>query len=256
MPGRTRTGATFSTDGGSYRFMNTIQRTQPPREARKLETSSPPPPHKPPERGPTAAVRRRRLAAGAVVVILAGIVMAWLVRGRESPPPPPEEVRGTSEWAMEHYGDPDTPRFMKRRIVEIDFLGRSMFVHRGARRHFLRLARLFEARAPEYAAAVALGELDDWSYENRDIRGEDSKSSHAFGIAVDINALANPLGTVGDIPEEVVQGWEAEGGEWGGDWSRPDPMHFETHLTPSEIRDRYRPDGSPRDWYLEQLIGG
>jgi hypothetical protein len=53
-----------------------------------------------------------------------------------------------------------------------------------------------------------------------------------------------------------VRQWEAEGGAWGGDWSRPDPMHFETHLTPEEIRKRYRRDGTPRDWYLEQLIGG
>jgi hypothetical protein len=211
------------------------------------------PGRRPPYRRSTT-VRNRRLvavAAAALVVLIAGVA---LLRSRVSPPAP-EDVRGTPAWAVEHFGDPDRPGFKKRNIVEIEFLGRAMFVHRGASRHFLRLTRLFEARAPEYAAAVSLGELDDWSYENRDVRGADSKSSHAFGIAVDVNALANPLGTTGDMPEEVVRQWEAEGGEWGGDWSRPDPMHFETHLTPKEIRARYRPDGTPRDWYLEQLIG-
>lgn len=147
----------------------------------------------------------------------------------------------------------DKRGFKRRNIVEIEFLGRSMFVHRAASRHFLRLERLFEARAPEYAAAVALGQLDDWSYENRDVRGGETKSNHSFGIAIDINALTNSLGTAGDMPEAVVRQWEAEGGEWGGDWSRPDPMHFETHLTPEEIRERYHADGTPRAWYLEEI---
>lgn len=132
-----------------------------------------------------------------------------------------------------------------------------MLVHRKAARHFLRLERLFEARAPEYAAAVVAGELDDWSYENRIVRGElSSKSNHAYGLAIDINALTNVLGTVGDMPPEVVAQWEIEGGDWGGDWTRPDPMHFETHLTPVQINERYNPDGTPKADYLEELLGG
>jgi hypothetical protein len=236
--------------------MNTIQQISDKRPTRVRPSTGPRPPSRlPPRRRPREALRRRRLALGeAVLAVIVGVAVLLLNGG--SRPPAPEEIRGTAAWATTHYGDPDKPRFMRRNIVEIDFLGRTMFVHRGASRHFLRLARLFEARAPEYAAAVGLGELDDWSYENRDIRGEDAKSSHAFGIAVDINALANPLGTAGEMPEEVVRQWEAEGGEWGGDWGRPDPMHFETHLTPEEIRERYRADGTPQDWYLEQLTGG
>ncbi len=201
------------------------------------------------------AVGRRRLVVIAAVTLLfaAGAVA---LRGEEVTPRAPEDVRGSPAWAVKHYGNPDKPGFKRRNIVEIEFLGRSMFVHRAASRHFLRLERLFEARAPAYAVGVALGELDDWSYENRVVRGEKSaKSSHAFGIAIDINALTNVLGTAGDMPIEVVRQWELEGGDWGGDWARPDPMHFETHLTPNEIRTRYRPDGTPRDWYLQELLG-
>ena len=170
-------------------------------------------------------------------------------------PPLPSEIPGTSAWGVEHYGDPDARHFEDRNIVGIEFLGRTMYVHRRAERHFLRLERLFQARAPEYSAAVAYGELDDWSYENRAVRGATSKSNHAFGLAIDVNALTNVLGTTGDMPAEVVAQWEAEGGDWGGDWSRPDPMHFETHLTPQQIRERYHPDGTPRAWYLEELVG-
>lgn len=195
------------------------------------------------------------MALGAVLAV-AVIAAVLLWPDSPAPPPKPEDVRGSPAWALTHYGDPDAPGFKRRNIVTIDFLGRTMFVHRDVSPHFLRLERLFEARAPEYAAAVALGELDDWSYENRDVRGIDAKSNHAFGLAVDVNALTNVLGTTGDMPADVVAQWEAEGGAWGGDWTTPDPMHFETHLTPEEIRNRYRPDGTPRPWYLAELTGG
>jgi D-alanyl-D-alanine carboxypeptidase-like protein len=194
-------------------------------------------------------------------VLLAGLLLALALGGLVVSLGGPESVkrddmRGSATWALEHYGNPDAPGFEKENIVEIDFLGRTMFVHEDAKRHFLRLERLFEARAPEYAAAAAGGELDDWSYENRPVREGTVKSNHAFGIAIDINALDNPLGSAGNMPAEVVRQWEIEGGGWGGNWSRPDPMHFETHLTPQEIRERYRRDGSPRAWYLDELVDG
>lgn len=204
-----------------------------------------------------ALPRKRARRRGLIVAAVALAAIAALVALRPDHPPVPEVVPGSPAWARTHYGNPDAPGFRTRNIVTIDFLGRTMFVHRRAARHFLRLERLFAARAPDYAAAVAAGELDDWSYENRVVRGAVAgKSNHAFGIAIDVNALSNVLGTAGDMPLEVVHQWELEGGDWGGDWARPDPMHFETHLTPQEIRERYRRDGTPKDWYLEELVGG
>ena len=231
---------------------NTIQeRPKTSSPSRRPSSGRPPAIRKPPVG--RAARRRRRLFIGAAVLVALALGLTMLRSGGLDPSPP-EVIRGTPAWALQHYDNPDRPGFKKRNIVPIEFLGRTMFVHRKASRHFLRLARLFEARAPEYAAAVRLGELDDWSYQNRSVRGDSFKSNHAFGIAVDLNALTNPLGTPGDMPEDVVRQWEVEGGEWGGDWSRADPMHFETHLTPKEIRARYRADGTPRPWYLDQLI--
>lgn len=198
--------------------------------------------------------RRRLLARRALALALAGTagVALWSALGGDGPAGPRP---GSPAWARLHYGNPDASRFAQRNIVRIDFLGRAMFVHRKAARHFLRLEALFAARAPDYAATVAGGQLDDWSYHNRPQRGSDAKSMHAFGLAIDINALANVLGTAGDMPAAVVAQWEVEGGDWGGDWERPDPMHFETHLTPEQIRARYRRDGTPRPWYLERLTG-
>ena len=201
--------------------------------------------------------RGRRVGIAALVVAVGALGIGGVSLIRDDAAPLPKEVAGSPAWAKEHYGRAGAPGFRARHITTIDFLGRPMFVHEKAAPHFLRLERLFEARAPEYAAAVALGEVDDWSYANRPVRGERSvKSNHAFGLAIDVNALTNPLGTTGDMPEDVVRQWEIEGGEWGGDWSRPDPMHFETHLTPEEIAARYTLDGDPRPWYLEELIGG
>ena len=198
-----------------------------------------------------SAIRRRAVAGG---LILAALVGAAVFLSRDPAPLKPSEVRGSAAWARKHYGNANSPKFRERHIVEIDFLGEPMYVHEDAQRHFLRLARIFEARAPEYAAQIAVSP-DDWSYNNRDIRGGEQKSNHAYGLAVDINALTNVLGTEGDMPQEVILQWEIEGGDWGGDWARPDPMHFETHLTPAELRKRYHPDGTPTDWYLEQLTG-
>ncbi|MGH2699601.1 MAG: M15 family metallopeptidase [Actinomycetota bacterium] len=52
-------------------------------------------------------------------------------------------------------------------------------------------------------------------------------SMHAFGLAVDLNVPTNQLGTGGDMSPRVVEIFERWGFVWGGDWSRPDPMHFE-----------------------------
>jgi hypothetical protein len=52
-------------------------------------------------------------------------------------------------------------------------------------------------------------------------------SMHAFGLAVDINVSTNQLGSEGDMNPRIVEIFERWGFVWGGDWSRPDPMHFE-----------------------------
>lgn len=193
---------------------------------------------------------RRRIAAALVIVAVVGTGAALVLRDGDPNATGPQP--GTPQWGRKHYGRANASNFRDRNVVEMDFLGEPMYVHKEAERHFLRLAAIFEARAPEYAAQIAVSP-DDWSYFNRDIRGAEGKSNHAFGIALDVNALTNILGTEGDMPEEVVRQWEIEGGEWGGDWARPDAMHFETHLTPEEIRERYNPDGTPKEWYLEEL---
>ena len=64
-------------------------------------------------------------------------------------------------------------------------------------------------------------------YYPRFIAGTSTLSNHAFGLALDINAVENQRGTVGLIDRGVVAAFEKWGFTWGGNWSYTDPMHFE-----------------------------
>ncbi len=52
-------------------------------------------------------------------------------------------------------------------------------------------------------------------------------STHAWGIAIDLNAETNLPGTRGDMPDDIVKVFKEAGFIWGGDWRHPDPMHFQ-----------------------------
>jgi hypothetical protein len=52
-------------------------------------------------------------------------------------------------------------------------------------------------------------------------------SRHAWGAGVDLNASANPVGSVGTQDPRLIAIMLEWGFTWGGDWLVPDPMHFE-----------------------------
>jgi hypothetical protein len=52
-------------------------------------------------------------------------------------------------------------------------------------------------------------------------------SHHAWGIAIDINALDNAFGTRSDLDPRLIEIMEGAGFTWGGRWLVPDGMHFE-----------------------------
>ncbi|TVP65957.1 MAG: M15 family peptidase [Nitriliruptor sp.] len=58
-------------------------------------------------------------------------------------------------------------------------------------------------------------------------QGSAALSSHAWGIAVDLNVAGNHYGAEPTMPEEIVEVMAAHGFTWGGDWPVPDGMHFE-----------------------------
>lgn len=79
----------------------------------------------------------------------------------------------------------------------------------------------------------------------RKITGGSGYSLHAYGIAVDVNSLANPYGPklITDMPTSMIEQIEAlrtvDGHRvvgWGGRYSRnKDAMHFEVIVTPAQL---------------------
>jgi hypothetical protein len=54
-------------------------------------------------------------------------------------------------------------------------------------------------------------------------------STHAWGIALDLNPESNAQGTAGNMNPGIVAIFKEVGFTWGGEWqgSKRDPMHFQ-----------------------------
>lgn len=88
---------------------------------------------------------------------------------------------------------------------------------------------------------VGAGQVDDWGYAERTIRGSSTTlSNHASGTAIDLNATKHPLGRQGTFTtSQTLRIRNAltkyEGCiRWGGDYhGRKDEMHFEIMASPA-----------------------
>ena len=147
---------------------------------------------------------------------------------------------GTEAWAREKYGPPCT-----QAIIKVYFGKRYVTVSKKAARHFRRLAIIFKWKAPGYLAQID-DFYDDWGFACRKIAGSNAYSNHAFGLAIDIDAVRNGQGTsalkspIWTQAKEAVLQAEKEGFGWGGRFSNPVPMHFESRLSPTQIGPRYK----------------
>lgn len=86
-----------------------------------------------------------------------------------------------------------------------------------------------------------------WAYNCRMIAGTSSYSLHSYGLAIDIDPAANPF-TEGDPYSglfkkhhvDAVLGIKTSSGRnlwaWGGNWSKPDRMHFQIDNTPTDCQ--------------------
>jgi hypothetical protein len=88
----------------------------------------------------------------------------------------------------------------------------------------------------QHIEPIDQGQLDDWGYCFRPVRGSTDKlSNHSSGTAIDLNATKHPLGKSGTftpMQTALVQALAKKYGlTWGGQWKRPDEMHFEISLT-------------------------
>jgi len=96
----------------------------------------------------------------------------------------------------------------------------------------------FAAEFHEHIEPIDEGNLDDWGYAFRNIRGSANRlSNHSSGSAIDINATRHPLGHAGTFkPMQIVliqALCKKYALRWGGNYvNRKDEMHYEINLTP------------------------
>lgn len=99
----------------------------------------------------------------------------------------------------------------------------------------IHLATWFDRKLEDIDFNYNDGQLDDWAYAYRAVRGyETTLSNHSSGTAIDLNATEHPLGREGTFsPKEmdaIRKRLRLYGGcvRWGGDFNgRKDEMHFE-----------------------------
>jgi hypothetical protein len=120
-------------------------------------------------------------------------------------------------------------------VIDFEFLGQKLKVHR-------KVAPRFEAVHQRLKAAVAkdprlapflegIGGTFNW----RNIAGTDRPSAHSWGVSMDINTKRShywrwtrgPMAWKNEIPQVIVDAFEANGFIWGGRWFHYDTMHFE-----------------------------
>jgi hypothetical protein len=101
----------------------------------------------------------------------------------------------------------------------------------------VRFAAWFDKNVEDIEA----GQLDDWGYAERNIRGSDiTVSNHASGTAMDLNSSKHPLGVRNTFTQAQMVKIRTELKRyegcirWGGDYAnRPDEMHFEIVRDPA-----------------------
>jgi murein L,D-transpeptidase YcbB/YkuD len=143
---------------------------------------------------------------------------------------PPAVARNDAKARDWGAGWPDCQR---EKLAAVERAGVKVYV----RKEIAQLvATLLEATEKTYKYDVKAGQT--WGFACRAIRGSQAASNHSWGLAVDINSLANPMGSPfrSDIPPGVVAMWWAAGFYWGG-WyqKRPDAMHFEYVRRPTNV---------------------
>ena len=85
------------------------------------------------------------------------------------------------------------------------------------------------------------GQLDDWGYCYRKVRGSQAViSNHASGTAIDLNATKHPLGKEGTFSQDQIKIirrlCRKYGLKWGGDYRyRKDEMHVEIALNSAQV---------------------
>jgi hypothetical protein len=148
------------------------------------------------------------------------------------------------------YGSPNDASFIKRlklwdvpADLEIGVIPKRIYCHPD-------LIGPLSAAFKSLISTGAVKELKTWDgcYNPRPIRGFEKKyktylaqerydlamkyySTHAWGLAIDVNAFENGLGKTPKLSKKFVKCFKDAGFIWGGDFKRLDGMHFELNIS-------------------------
>jgi hypothetical protein len=122
-------------------------------------------------------------------------------------------------------------------VVPVDFLGRTLPVNRRRADAFRAVAaRLQKLRDADPALGAYLRRFAG-TFVWRKIAGTNRQSAHSYGVSIDLDTSVSaywrwqsppaPLRWRNQIPQAIVDAFEAEGFIWGGRWFHYDTMHFE-----------------------------
>ena len=92
------------------------------------------------------------------------------------------------------------------------------------------LVKPLELALTNIVARGLVAEVLTWDgcFQIRKKRGANSMSLHAWGLAVDLNQAQNPFGAKPKMPRELILCFTDTGlWDWGGNWKKPDGMHFQ-----------------------------
>lgn len=133
------------------------------------------------------------------------------------------------------YGASRTEVF--ERLAKVRFFGLRYPFHELAAEPLRRVVARLEPQVQETPALKPFLTNIGGTFIWRKIARSKNLSTHAFGIAIDLNVdrshywrwtrRGEPLRWQNKIPQAIVDAFEAEGFIWGGRWVHYDTMHFE-----------------------------
>lgn len=152
----------------------------------------------------------------------------------DRPPEDPGRVRIEQLFRATYGG---TKGHVAERLTKVKFFGVRWPFHEKAAPALERVIARLELAVKKKPALLPYLKNIGGTWAWRRIKGSPNLSMHSFGIAIDLNVKrANywrwqrpkkPLKWTNQVPQEIVDAFEAEGFIWGGRWEHYDTMHFE-----------------------------
>ena len=132
----------------------------------------------------------------------------------------------TSERVFQVLGSPEKEKDMVLWDVpeelEIGVIPKRIYCNR-------RLVEPLKAAFTALKQTDAVFELKTWDgcFNIRNKRNSSYLSLHSWGLAIDVNAAWNRMGSTPTLSDTFVYCFTSNGFDWGGEWNTPDGMHFQ-----------------------------